>query len=166
MRFERGQSGNPAGRKAGQPNRLTMAARAQIAAGADPVGFLQRVMIGEAVPQADGESITPSLDQRIRAAMTLTNKLVPDAKDAPVRFSVGRIDGPATALEAMGTVTDKMANGELTPSEASAVIGVIAQYTKAYELTELERRISELEQRQGSGEPRTLEGADEPNWAG
>lgn len=149
MRFEPGQSGNPTGRKAGQPNRLTMAARAQIAAGVDPVGFLQRVMIGEAVPQADGESVTPSLDQRIKAAMTLANKLVPDAKDAPVSFSVGRIDGPRAALDAMGAVTGKMAAGELTPSETSAVIGVIAQYTKVYELTELERRLAELEQRQG-----------------
>jgi hypothetical protein len=145
MPFEPGQSGNPAGRKAGQPNRLTMAARAQIASGADPVGFLQHVMAGEAVTQADGERVTPTLDQRIRAAMTLTNKLVPDARDMPVSFSVGRLDGPSAALEAMGAVTGKMAAGELTPSEAGAVISVIAQYAKTYELTELERRIGELE---------------------
>src|SRR4051812_22060840 len=100
MRFEPGQSGNPAGRKAGQPNRLTMVARAQIAAGADPVGFLQRVMAGDAVAQANGEPVAPTLDQRIRAAMTLANKLVPDARDSPVSFKVGPIDGPAAALEA------------------------------------------------------------------
>ena len=151
MPFEPGHSGNPAGRKAGQPNRLTMAARAHIAAGVDPVSFLQQVMGGEAIAQADGQIVRPSLDQRIKAAMTLANKLVPDAKDAPVRFSVGRIDGPGAALVAMGAVTDKMAHGELTPLEASAVISVIAQFTKAYELTALERRVAELEAVRGGG---------------
>lgn len=145
MRFEPGQSGNPNGRKAGKPNRLTMAARAQIAAGVDPLGFLQRVVAGDAVAQADGEEVIPSLDQRIRAATTLANKLHPDAKDSPVSFKIGQIDGPGAALAAMGAVTGKMAAGEMTPSEAGAVIGVISQYAKTYELTELERRISELE---------------------
>jgi hypothetical protein len=145
MPFQPGQSGNPAGRKAGQPTRLTVAVRSRIAEGADPISLLQKVMAGEALMQADGEPVTPTLDQRIRAAMTLANKLVPDAKDSPVSFSVGRIDGPGAALEAMGAVTDKMAAGELTPSEAGAVIGVISQYAKVYELTELERRVAELE---------------------
>jgi len=148
MPFEPGQNGNPAGRKAGQPNRLTMAARAQIAAGADPVGFLQRVVAGDAVTQPDGQDVIPTLDQRIRAAMTLANKLVPDAKGSPVTFRVGRLDGPAAALSAIGAVTEKMAAGELTPAEAGAVVGVIGQYTKVYELNELERRISDLEKRQ------------------
>ncbi len=147
MPFEPGQSGNPAGRKAGQPNRLTMAARAQIAAGADPVGFLQRVMDGTVVSNDDGETVAPTLDQRIRAAMMLANKLVPDAKDGPVCFKIGQIDGPGAALAAMGAVTGMMAAGELTPGEAGAVIGVISQYAKTYELTELERRITELEAR-------------------
>src|SRR4051794_32365475 len=111
MPFEPGQSGNPAGHKAGQPNRLTMAARAQIAAGADPVAFLQRIVGGDVVAQADGEDVTPSLDQRIRAAMTLANKLVPDAKDSPVSSKIGQIDGPGAALAAMGAVTSKMAAG-------------------------------------------------------
>lgn len=166
MKYAPGRSGNPSGRKAGQPNRLTIAARAQIAAGVNPVGFLQQVMAGETVAQADGQTVTPSLDQRIKAAMTLANKLVPDAKDSPVSFSVGQINSPRAALDAMGAVTRKMAAGELTPLEATAVIGVIGHYAKAYELTELERRISELEQRQGAGEGRPLESANEPEAAG
>jgi hypothetical protein len=146
-----------------------MAARAQIATGVDPLGFLQRVVAGDAVSQADGEQVIPTVDQRIRAAMTLANKLVPDAKDNPVTFKVGKIDGPAAALNAMGAVTDKMASGEMTPSEAGAVLGVISQYAKTYELTELDRRIAELERRQAfdadTPSTRNLGGSDGPQGA-
>lgn len=145
MAFSPGKSGNPAGRKAGQPNRLTMAARGQIAAGADPIAFLQRVVLGEAVIQPDGCEVIPSLDQRIRAAMTLANKLVPDARDSHVRFEIGHLDGPEAALRATGVVAERMAAGDLTPAEANAAINVLGQYAKTYELNELERRITSLE---------------------
>ena len=145
MPFVPGQSGNPSGRKAGEPNRMTQSVRAQIAAGVDPIDFLQRMVSGSAIAQADGQDAIPTLDHRLRAAMALANKLAPDARDSPIRFRGPPIDGLPSALGAMGAVTTGMAKGDLSPSEAGAILSVIGQYAKAYETTELERRISALE---------------------
>jgi hypothetical protein len=109
--------------------------------------FLAQVMDGGPVTQGDGETIMPTVDQRVRAATVLANKLVPDARENPVSFSLGALNGPETVLRAMAAVARRMAAGELTPSGAGAAVAVIGQYAKAYELTELERRISELEAR-------------------
>jgi hypothetical protein len=51
----------------------------------------------------------------------------------------------------MGAVAGKMAAGELTPLQATAVLGVIGQYAKAYELTELEQRVAQLEAARNDG---------------
>jgi hypothetical protein len=145
--FKPGQSGNPAGRQKGQPNKLTRAVRERIASGADPIAFLQRIMMGEAISSADDAAgVVPTIEQRLRAAVSLANKLMPDAKDAPVKFNVPKIENPGDALVAMAAVTDAMNAGEVTPAEAHAVLSVIGTYVKAYETTELERRIKALEE--------------------
>jgi hypothetical protein len=149
-RFEKGQTGNPEGRPKGIPNRVTQAVRDQVAAGASPIEFLQRIMAGEGLecPGREGEEpslVFPTMDQRMRAATTLAHKLAPDAKDQPVKFSIGKIENLAGALAAMAKVTEAMSEGELTPVEATAVMAVIAHYAKAYEASELERRIADLE---------------------
>ncbi len=151
MSFTKGQSGNPQGRPRGAISRLTVAVREQIAAGADPIAFLQQIMAGDLIDGAEGpggerEKIAPTLEQRIRAAIKLADKLCPDAKDNAVKFEVPKIAGLEDALAAMAKVADAMNAGELTPGEALAVMNVISQYAKAYETTDIDRRIRELEE--------------------
>ena len=152
MKYQRGKSGNPAGKPRGTANRLTVAVRDRIAAGADPIAFLQLVMDGGPIPEPRGDGaapgeILPTIEQRIRAAVTLVNKLAPDAKDQPLRFKLGPINSLADALAATARVAEAMGEGELTPMEANAVMSVLAQYAKTFEATELERRIADLEAR-------------------
>lgn len=151
MTFQPGQSGNPDGRKAGQPNRFTLAMRHRIAEEADPIGFLVSVMKGEPLsyksdPESDKvEHHVPTLEQRLSAARSLSNKLAPDAKDRPVNFEVGKIEGPSDALQVMTRIVAAMGAGDLTPSEAAGVMGVVGTYLDAWKTEDLERRISELE---------------------
>jgi hypothetical protein len=80
------------GRPAGTPNKITAVTRERIAQEADPIGFLTRIMNGEAIKVAatkeTGEvsEIVPTLDQRMSAGRVLADKGVPNAKPAMRRI--------------------------------------------------------------------------------
>lgn len=146
--FEPGRSGNPDGRPPG-PNAITKATRARIAEEGDPIGFLASVMKGEPQPYGVGQdtgSHQPTMADRMTAARSLANKLAPDAKDRPLSFAIGAIDGPPDALKAMARVVEAMSNGELTASEAAGVMSVVGSYLDAWKANDLERRMRALEE--------------------
>lgn len=152
MPFEPGKSGNPEGRPKNIPNRTTLAMRQRIETEADPVGFLIRVMRGDAVerPQREGDEpalLNPTLEQSLSAARILTAKLAPDAKDRPVAFDVGEINGPPDALRVAGRLVAAMSQGDLTPSEAAGVMDVIGGYLDAWKTDELDARLKALEEK-------------------
>lgn len=148
--FKPGTSGNPNGRPPG-PNKITRAMRERIAEECDPISFLASVMKGEPQAYTEGDAEahhTPTLDQRLRAAQTLGAKLCPDAKDRPIAFEVGEIGGPADALAVMGRVVSSMGAGDVTPTEATAVMNVVGLYLKAWEANDMEQRLAALEAKQ------------------
>jgi hypothetical protein len=146
MAFRKGQSGNPTGRPRGKPNKATTAIRQRIETEADPVAFLAKVMSGAPIKRAETEgTYEPTLADMIAAARVLAGKLVPDAKDKPVLFEVGQINGPVDALSAIARLVEAMGRGELTPSEAATVINVVEAYRRTWEATDLERRVADLE---------------------
>ena len=49
------------------------------------------------------------------------------------------------ASEAAGSVLNAVSNGELTPIEATRVMGLIDSYRRTLELTEIEERLKALE---------------------
>ena len=50
-------------------------------------------------------------------------------------------------IKAMAVISSGVADGELTPSEGQVLSGMIENYRKAIETTELEQRIGELEKK-------------------
>lgn len=127
------------GRKAGTPNKATALIRQRIDE-ADPIGFMIQVATGETV---DGS--TPTMAERLKAAEWLGRKIVPDVKERAINFTVGDINSPSDALRAIGSVIQALSGGEITPSEATSVCGVISQYVKTYELNEMDERLAQLE---------------------
>ena len=89
--------------------------------------------------------VGPDFAERIKAAEWLGRKIVPDVKERPISFTVGDINGPSDAVSAIGSVIQALSTGDVTPSEATAVCGVISQYVKAYELNEMDERLATLE---------------------
>jgi len=72
-------------------------------------------------------------------------RLIPVRKDRTVSFSLPEIDGANDGAKVMAGVLQAMANGDITPSEASSVAGVIETYRKTLETVELESRLQSLE---------------------
>jgi len=110
MRFQPGQSGNPAGRPPGALNKKTLAAQALL--------------------EERAEEIVTNVIDRAReghgTAMRLCfDRLVPKGRDRPVAIELPVIKTPEDAELALAVVTDELAAGQLTIAEASALITLI-----------------------------------------
>uniref|UniRef100_I2Q571 DUF5681 domain-containing protein n=1 Tax=Desulfovibrio sp. U5L TaxID=596152 RepID=I2Q571_9BACT len=130
-RFEPGQSGNPAGKPKGCRSRAVMAAQALIDGKAEEV--VEKAL--ELALAGDGPVLRAILD-----------RLCPPRKDSPVRVTLPAIESAADLPVVTATLLDAVAKGQLTPSEAQAVTGLVESHRKALEFEELERRIAALEQ--------------------
>ena len=73
------------------------------------------------------------------------DRIAPTPKDQPVSFSLSKIKNALDASEAAGSVLSAVSAGNLTPLEASRVMGLIDSYRRTLELTEIEQRLQALE---------------------
>jgi hypothetical protein len=128
--FARGVSGNPAGRRRGSRNAALVALdRLGEEAAADVV----RVVIAAA---RAGD---------LTAARTLLDRVWPARKGRAVALPLPPVATPAGVVAALAVVVATMAEGALTPDEASAVAAVIEGQRRAIETEELAARIAALE---------------------
>ena len=72
-------------------------------------------------------------------------RIAPAPKDQPVSFSPPKMNDATDASEAAGSVLTAVSDGELTPIEATRVMGLIDSYRRTLELTEIEQRLQALE---------------------
>lgn len=72
-------------------------------------------------------------------------RIAPTRKDAPVSFALPPIKSAEDASEAAQAVLQAVSQGEVTPLEGTTVMGLVEQYRRVLETTELERRITALE---------------------
>ena len=72
-------------------------------------------------------------------------RVAPAPKDQPVSFSLPIMKNALDASEAAGSVLTAVSEGELTPIEATRIMGLIDSYIRTLELTEIEERLQALE---------------------
>jgi hypothetical protein len=72
-------------------------------------------------------------------------RLIPVRKDSPVSFNLPEINNASDGAKAMASVQGSLADGDITPNEASSVAGVIETYRKTLETANFEGRLSALE---------------------
>ena len=110
MRFQPGQSGNPAGRPPGSLNKKTLAVEALLAERAEEIvtNLMDRAMEGH------GTAMRLCLD-----------RLVPTGRNRPVAIELPVVKTPEDAELALTVVLDEFAAGKLTISELSALITAI-----------------------------------------
>ena len=135
--FRTGQSGNPAGRPKGARNKITVAIEALIDAASTDIA-------NKAIELAKAGDAT-----MIRA---LLDRAAPPRRDRHIPFELPPMEKAADAVKAAAAIAQAVADGELTPSEASELSDFVANYTKALEISDLEARLQRLEavNREGS----------------
>ena len=131
-RWRRGESGNPAGRKAGSRNRATLAL--------DAIGQVAGAEIVQRV-------IAEALDGNLFAAGLILQRVWPIRRGAPVRLALPSVETAADLPRAIAAVTAAVAAGELTPDEGSSIVTIMEAQRRTIETCELEKRITDLEER-------------------
>ena len=130
MQFQRGESGNPAGRPRGSRNRTTILMRDLLAGRAEAIG--QKLV--ELAENGD-----------IAAIRICMERLAPAGKDDPVDVGLPPIEKPADS--AAQAIVAAVAAGDLTAAEAAGLAKVVDVYVRAVETKGFDERLTKLENR-------------------
>lgn len=134
--FKPGQSGNPDGRPKGARNATTRAVEALLDGEAEE-------LTRKAIELAKGGDM---------AALRLClDRITPPRKDRHVAFSLPAMKEPADAAKGLASIVDAVANGDLTPSEASELTKLVEGYARVLETADHEARLRALEGKIGNG---------------
>ena len=72
-------------------------------------------------------------------------RIAPGPKDQPMSFALSSMQSASDASQAAADVLRAVSDGEITPIEATRVMGLIDSYRRTLELTDIETRIAALE---------------------
>lgn len=134
MQFQKGQSGNPAGRPRGALNRATVLAQELLSARVESIA-------GKLVELAERGDM--------RAIRVCMDRLVPVIKHQPIAVELPPIEKAADSVEAAASIAAAVAAGELTATEAAQLAKVVDVYVGALATRGFDERLSKLENETG-----------------
>ena len=118
--FEKGRSGNPAGRRPGSRNKATLAAAALLAGESEA---LTRTAVDLALA---GDPIAMRL---------CIERILPPCRERAVNFTLPPIESSDDISAAMQAVTAALARGDITPGEAATIAAVVETFARAIDTT-------------------------------
>jgi hypothetical protein len=109
----------------------------------------------EALLDGESEQITrkaidAALGGDVTAIRLCLDRIISPRKDRPINFELPAINCPADAVNANASLVAAVGSGEITPGEAAELGKLIKSYVKSVEVSDLEARISRLEQSNGT----------------
>jgi hypothetical protein len=140
MTFEKGQSGDPAGRPPGARNKATLLAEAMFQGEAEAI-------IRMAIDKAKEGDMT--------AIRLCLERVFPRLRDRATVFDLPPINGAPAALAALTTIVAGVRGGDLTAAEGSDLSKLVDHYLRALEAKDFEHRLHLLaaQPRQDPGKP-------------
>ena len=128
--FERGRSGNPAGRRTGSRNKTTAAAAALLAGESEALTrkAVELALVGDPT-----------------AMRLCLERILPACRGRTVNFALPPIESAADIAAAMKAVTSALADGAITPGEAATIAAVVDTFVRAIETSDFDRRLQLME---------------------
>jgi hypothetical protein len=130
--FQRGVSGNPAGRRAGSRSKVLIAL--------------------DALGEGEAEAIVTAIIDKAKqgdaiAARTILERVWPARKGARLTFDLPAVTKAEDLPGAIAAVTLQVADGSISPDEGTAIIGMLESQRKAIETNEVVARLIALEEK-------------------
>jgi hypothetical protein len=110
--------------------------------------FAQEVLLDQAGALTQ-KCVELALAGNHHALKLALERIVPVARDQPLRLALPTVSTPEDAIRATAVVTRAMANGTLTPSEAATMASVLQAQLRAFEVGQLADALEELERAVG-----------------
>ena len=130
--FEKGNSGNPAGKAKGTRNAATLALEAMLDGESESLMRL-------AIDLAHAGN---------KAALRLViERILPPRRERPMQFQLPRLETAADAVAAINAIAEGIARGELSESEAASANAVVNTFMKSLEFVDYERKFAALEEK-------------------
>ncbi len=128
--FEKGKSGNPAGRRPGSRNKATLAA--------------ELVFDGEA-EALSRKAVELALGGSEGALRICLDRIIAPRRERPVELTVPPIESLADIAGAMGVILAAATQGVVTPDDAFKLGQLVDTFLRAIETSEFDRRVRLLE---------------------
>jgi len=134
--FRKGRSGNPRGRPPGARNKATETA--ELLLDGDAAALTRKAV--ERALEGDGMALRLCLD-----------RIIPARRGRAVQLAVPPMRGTADLGSTMAAITAAATQGVITPGEAADLARVVEIHVRAVEATDFDRRLREIEKRDGVG---------------
>lgn len=92
------------------------------------------------------QAVNMALQGDTTALRLCLERIIPPRRDAPVTFDLPRMETARDAATVASAVLETVALGELTPTEGAHIMALVETYRRTLETSEMEERLTELEQ--------------------
>jgi hypothetical protein len=130
MQFQKGQSGNPAGRPRGSRNKASIR---------------MQELLEQKAEQLVNKAVDMAVAGNIGALRLCLDRLVPAGKYHPLLCEMPPLAKAADAVAAIAGIASAAVAGDVTADEAAKLAKVISLYVNTLEAREFEDRLAQLE---------------------